>query len=293
MKHFIKLIRPHQWIKNGFLFLPLFFGLHLRDKEIVFHTIIAALAFSFVASAIYVLNDLMDIEEDRNHPTKKDRPLAAGTVTPNQAKVLFGLLLLIGLPAMFWLNREAGYLTLVYLGMNLAYSFKLKHIPILDISIIAIGFVLRLFIGSEVGDIPLSRWIILMSFLLALFLAFAKRRDDVLLANLGKEVRKSIDGYSLEFCNGGMIMMASVTVVAYISYCTSPEVMERLGSGRVYITVFFVILGILRYMQIAFVEGKSGSPTRLMLRDLFLQLTILGWVISFVVIIYSDVWLNR
>jgi 4-hydroxybenzoate polyprenyltransferase len=167
--------------------------------------------------------------------------------------------------------------------MNLLYSFGLKHIPILDINIIAIGFVLRLLMGSAAGGdaLPLSMWIVLITFLLALFLALAKRRDDVLLAEEGKKVRKSIDGYNLEFINGAMMIMASVTIVFYISY-TITEGVTRFQTDKLYFTVFFVILGIMRYMQITFVEKKSGSPTKILLRDIFLQITILGWLVSFV-----------
>ena len=153
---------------------------------------------------------------------------------------------------------------------------------------LSLGFVLRLFIGSAAagpGEVPLSMWIVLCSYLLALFLALAKRRDDVLLSAEGKKVRKSIDGYNLEFINGAMMVMASVTIVSYISYCISEEVTTRLKTHDLYITVIFVLLGILRYMQITFVEQKSGSPTKVLLKDLFLQLVIVGWLVSFVLLV--------
>ncbi|HHG86179.1 MAG TPA: prenyltransferase, partial [Bacteroidetes bacterium] len=240
-----------------------------------------------VASAIYILNDYFDIEEDRKHPSKKSRPLASGAISVRNGLMLMALLLLLGGTGMYFISKEALLLTGIYVGNNLLYSFRLKHIAILDVTMIAVGFVLRLFIGSAAGEgsLPLSMWIILVTYLLALFLALAKRRDDVLLRAAGKKVRKSIDGYNLEFINGAMMIMASLTVVGYISYCTSEEVISRLGTEKLYFTVGFVVLGILRYMQITFVEEKSGSPTKVLMKDIFLQLTLAGWLITFILLV--------
>ena len=152
--------------------------------------------------------------------------------------------------------------------------------------IIAMGFEIRILWGGESGDIPLSMWIIIITYLLALFLGLAKRRDDVLLAAQGNKVRKSIRGYNLEFINGGMMIMASVLIVAYISYTVSREVQLKFDSEYLYITVLFVIMGIFRYMQITFVEKRSGNPSKILLTDPFLQITILCWVITFIILIY-------
>ena len=176
---------------------------------------------------------------------------------------------------------------LFYVVMNIAYSIYLKHVAILDVTIIAIGFVLRLFMGSVVTGITLSHWIVMMTFLLALFMALAKRRDDVLIyQNTGKKMRKVIDGYNLQFLDIAMAIMASVVIVAYIMYTTSLDVMERMNSHYLYLTALFVIIGVMRYLQIAFVFVDSGSPTQIVLRDRFIQFTLLGWVISFVWILY-------
>lgn len=287
MSEYIKLLRPHQYVKNGFIFLPLFFALKIEDTELLWRTAVVAIGFSLVASSIYIFNDFLDRKEDRQHPVKKKRPLAAQTVSVQSALMLMGTVLSLGLVSIFLVSPESGYITLIYLTLNLLYSVKLKHVAILDVNIIAVGFVMRVFVGAQVGDIELSVWIILMTFLLALFLGLAKRRDDVLLASMGKEVRKSIDGYNLEFINGAMMIMASVTIVAYISYTISEDVMGKMGTDQLYLTVFFVILGILRYMQLTFVQQKSGSPTKVLFKDVFLQLTIVGWVIAFVILIYS------
>ena len=169
--------------------------------------------------------------------------------------------------------------------INIFYSFKLKHIAIVDIFIIAFGFVLRLFIGGTCGNIELSHWIILMTFLLALFLALAKRRDDVMLSSQGKTLRKNIDGYNYEFISASMILMSGVIIVSYILYTVSNDVVEKFNTSNLYLTSIFVILGILRYMQITFVEQNSGSPTKVVLTDRFLQITILLWLISFIGVI--------
>jgi 4-hydroxybenzoate polyprenyltransferase len=226
----------------------------------------------------------MDINEDRAHPTKKYRPIASGAVSTKRAKSLILVLSLTSLSLSLVLSFKLFIVLLIYFILNISYSTKLKHIAILDIFIIATGFVLRLFAGSVVTDINLSMWIILMTFLLAIFLALAKRRDDVLLSLEGQETRKNIDGYNLEFVNAAMVLMAGVVVVSYIQYTISPEVIERIGTEYLYLTSFFVVLGILRYMQITFVEQDSGSPSKIVIRDTFLKVTILFWLISFLVV---------
>jgi len=283
----IKLMRPHQYIKNLFIFLPIFFALKITDTELLFHAFIAFLAFSLTASAIYTLNDYHDIEEDREHPKKRYRPLASGAISKSQAIVIMIVLSLIGFFLMATLSVNAVAILFTYVIMNIAYSFYLKHIAILDVSIIAIGFVLRLFIGSSVTGITLSMWIVVMTFLLALFMALAKRRDDVLIyLDTGKKMRKVIDGYNLQFLDTAMAIMASVVIVAYVSYTTTSEVIERVHSQYLYLTALFVILGIMRYLQITFVLKDSGSPTKIVLKDKFMQVTIFAWIISFAWILY-------
>jgi 4-hydroxybenzoate polyprenyltransferase len=251
----------------------------------VVNTSVVFILFSLLASSIYVLNDYMDIEEDKKHPKKKFRPLASGKVNKNSAKILIIILSSISLVSAYLFNVHLFIVLMIYFILNIAYSLKLKHITIVDIFIIATGFVLRLFAGASVIETPLSMWIIIMTFLLALFLAVAKRRDDVLLSSLGKETRKNIDGYNLEFVNAVMVFMSGVIVVSYILYTVSEEVIKRLNTEYLYLTSFFVILGIMRYMQITFVEGNSGSPTKIVLKDRFLQITILFWLLSFYIVV--------
>lgn len=285
MKQIIKLLRPHQYIKNLFVFAPLFFSFYFELYNVM-NTLSAFILFSLVASSVYVLNDLLDIKEDKLHPIKCNRPLASGAVKVNTAYWLIVVLALFSFVVAFLLNERLAYILMVYFLMNVAYSFGLKHIAVVDIFIIATGFVLRLFAGAVFLDENLSMWIIIMTFLLAVFLAFAKRRDDVLLHLKGKQTRKNIDGYNLEFVNAAMTVMSAVIIVCYIQYTISLDVITRLKTDHVYLTSIFVILGVLRYMQITFVENKSGSPTQVVIRDRFLQATIFFWLLSFVVIYY-------
>jgi len=251
------------------------------------NTFIAFIAFSLTASAIYTFNDYHDIEEDRQHPKKKDRPLASGAISKSQAIIIMSALFVSGFILMALLSFKAAGVLAVYVVMNIAYSFSLKHISIVDVNIIAIGFILRLFIGSIVTDIHLSKWIIIMTFLLALFMALAKRRDDVLIfLDTGKRMRKVIDGYNLQFLNTAMAIMASVVIVSYTLYTTSSEVESRLNSEYLYLTVFFVILGIMRYLKIIFVHKNSRSPSKIIISDRFMQLILLGWIGIFTWILY-------
>lgn len=283
----ITLMRPQQYIKNLFIFLPLFFAMEVTNSILFTNAFVAFVAFSLTASAIYILNDYYDIKEDKEHPEKKNRPLASGIISKTQALMLMGFLLTVGFVLMVWLSFEAVGILATYVGMNIVYSIYLKHVAILDVSIIAIGFVLRLFVGSVVDSITLSMWIVIMTFLLALFMALAKRRDDVLIyLDTGKKMRKVLDGYSLQFLDISMAIMASVVIVVYTMYTTSPEVIARTHSKYLYLTALFVILGILRYLQVTFVLKDSGSPTKIVLKDRFMQFTLVGWIVTFTWILY-------
>lgn len=287
IKSIIQLLRPHQYLKNTFIFLPLFFGLKIHHLDLLLACGVAFAAYSMIASAVYIFNDYQDREADRQHPRKKFRPLASGAVTTRQAAVLFGLLLMIGFGISLTINLQLFGLLLFYFVLNLAYSAKLKHIALIDVSIIASGFVLRLLAGHFATGVELSMWIVMVTFLLALFLALAKRRDDVIIfLESGTKARKVIDGYNLPLLDAAMVMMATTTVVCYIMYTVSPEVVSRIGSDKLYLTTIFVIMSILRYMQITFVEKRSGSPTEILIHDRLFQAMLVAWLATFGVIIY-------
>jgi 4-hydroxybenzoate polyprenyltransferase len=290
IKPIFKLIRPHQYVKNVFIFLPLFFVGQFTNIGLFINAFWGFIAFSITASAVYILNDFLDIEDDRKHPKKKNRPLAAGLISKKLAIFLIAIFFITGIALMTAQSIQVLYVLLVYIILNISYCFFLKHIAIVDVITIAIGFVIRIFVGSFVTGVPLSKWIVIMTFLLALFLALAKRRDDVLIfMNTGEKMRKGIDGYNLKFIDGAMMIMASIVIVSYVLYTTSSEVLQRIQSEHLYITSLFVILGILRYLQISFVENNSGSPTKIVFKDKFIIITLLAWVLSFVYLIYFNV----
>lgn len=283
----LKLMRPHQYIKNIFIFIPLFFALKITNTGLLLDSFIAFASFSMAASSVYILNDYFDIEDDKKHPKKRFRPLASGGVSKKEGIIMMILLFVGSMALISCFSFSATAILLFYVMMNIAYSLYLKHIAILDVTIIAIGFVLRLFMGSVVTGIVLSHWIVIMTFLLALFMALAKRRDDVLIyENTGKKMRRVVDGYSLQFLDIAMAIMASVVIVSYVMYTSSVDVMERMNSQHLYLTALFVIMGVMRYLQIAFVFMDSGSPTQIVLKDRFIQMTLVSWLVSFVWILY-------
>jgi decaprenyl-phosphate phosphoribosyltransferase len=287
MKNYIKLIRPKDWAKNLFLFVPVFFAGEFFNSQILLELLGGFVCFSLVASSIYIINDYRDIEDDRIHPVKKTRPLASGAIPKTSALILACIFLIAGF-AIAWLIRDKFMFVLgIYFVMNLAYSLGLKNISILDIIIIAIGFVLRIKAGSVIAKIPLSEWLIIMVFLLALFMAVAKRRDDVLLKlSSGTDMRKAVKGYNLDFINTALSLICAVIIVAYFMYTTSPEIVNRLQTYRLYYTCLFVLAGVFRYLQLIYVHGNSQSPTKILYKDRFIQVTIILWVLSFYFILY-------
>ncbi|ATL49917.1 decaprenyl-phosphate phosphoribosyltransferase [Chitinophaga caeni] len=287
---YLKLLRPKHWAKNLFLFVPLFFAGEIANVDKILLLLQAFLAFSLVASSIYIINDYKDIEADRAHPVKCKRPLASGAVKPSTALVIFGICVLAGFALAFLIKSKFAFVLGIYFVLNIAYTFGLKNISILDIMILATGFVLRIKAGGIASNIAISEWLMLMVFLLALFMAIAKRRDDVLIKNTsGKEMRKASKGYNLDFMNVSLSIAAAVIIVAYIMYTMAPETNARFGTYRLYYTSIFVIAGLLRYLQITYVENDTGSPTKILYKDRFIQLTILLWILSFYVIIYLPI----
>lgn len=287
IKAFITLARPQQYIKNGFIFLPIFFAHKLFNYHALTQTGWAFVVFCLGASSAYVVNDIFDIEADRQHPIKKLRPLAAGILGKREA-LLFAVLLLF--TSVVLTCYQLSPLLLIFLGsyilLNYLYSVALKNYAIIDITAIAIGFIIRVFSGGLASDVWPSHWLIIMTYLLALFLALAKRRDDLILVTRGHKVRHNIDNYSLEFVSLSMVIMAAVIIVCYILYTVSSEVINLHNTSNLYLTTFWVILGVLRYMQLTFVYQKSGSPTDIVLKDSFLRSVIILWFFTNLLMIY-------
>lgn len=282
----LRLLRIHHWIKSGFIAAPLFFSPDYVTPENIKRVGLGILFWSLLASAIYILNDWRDRESDRQHPTKKNRPLAAGTVSPTFAFVLMlALVAAAGIGSYCLSPGFAGFL-LTYAVINLAYSLRLKHVAVIDVICIALGFVLRVEAGAVLIDVQPSAWIVIMTGLLAMFLGFAKRRDDIV-KQLSSEHRRSLDGYSRNFIDTTLAITLGAVLVSYLIYTTDPEVMERLGSHNLYYTAPFVIYGMLRYLQLTLVKERSGSPTAIVLTDPPILLAGISWVLTFAWLIYA------
>lgn len=291
MMHYIHLLRPLQWLKNGFVFAPIFFSSNLLKWDLFWPTLIVFMAFCLISSAIYCFNDLRDVEADRLHPKKRLRPIASGAVSIKSGYVMM-IVCTIGAFALVPFSQSVNtpYLYLIlatYWVMNMAYCLWLKQYALIDVTIIAIGFVMRVLIGGLTTDIWISHWLVLMTFLVTLFLAFTKRNDDYrIYEQTGLKPRVSITGYNKTFINEATAIIASVTLVCYIMYTMSEEVIARMGTRYVYLTSGWVLAGMLRYLQNMIVFGLSGSPTKSLVKDHFIQFCIVGWIASFFVIIY-------
>jgi 4-hydroxybenzoate polyprenyltransferase len=290
MNNILKLMRPYQWVKNVFVFLPLFFGGLLTDLAQLLNSIIMFVAFCLAASSIYCFNDIIDVEDDRRHYDKAKRPIASGAVSIKQAYFVMFALIAVSM-AILWLflpEVNALIIVMAYWILQMAYCAILKRQAIIDVGIVAFGFVLRIIAGGIAADVTVSKWLVLMTFLLTLFLGFAKRRDDVLLYNKdGKSPRYNTRRYNLTFLNQTLTICGSVMLVCYIMYTVSPEVMAKFGSHYIYLTSIYVLLGLLRYIQLTVVDEKSGDPTKMLLHDRFIRLDVLAWLLTFLFLIYK------
>lgn len=290
MKKTLLLIRPQQWIKNGFVLIPMFFGGRLLNADDAIASVVTFFAFSFAASAIYCFNDIVDVDADHRHPVKCHRPIASGAVSVPTAYALMAVLALLSALLLFFLPQRAGEtagIVAFYFLLNMAYCLWLKRHAIIDVCTVAFGFVLRILAGGMACDVAVSNWLVLMTFLLALFLSFAKRRDDVLRMNeTGEPPRRNTIRYNLTFVNQAITITGTVTLVCYIMYTVSPEVVSRFHAPYLYLTSFFVLAGLLRYMQLTVVDEMSGDPTKILLRDRFTQAIVVAWIMAFLLIIY-------
>ena len=290
MKKTLLLIRPQQWIKNGFVLIPMFFGGRLLNADDAIASVVTFFAFSCAASAIYCFNDIVDVDADRRHPVKCRRPIASGAVSVPTAYALMAVLALLSALLLFFLPQRAGEtagIVAFYFLLNMAYCLWLKRHAIIDVCTVAFGFVLRILAGGMACNVAVSNWLVLMTFLLALFLSFAKRRDDVLRMNeTGEPPRRNTIRYNLTFVNQAITVTGTVTLVCYIMYTVSPEVVSRFHAPYLYLTSIFVLVGLLRYMQLTVVDEVSGDPTKILLRDRFTQAIVVAWIMVFLLIIY-------
>jgi 4-hydroxybenzoate polyprenyltransferase len=282
-----QLLRPTQWAKNTVLFAALIFSKHLFVWSDTLHVLAAFVCFCAVASGAYVMNDLRDCERDRQHPLKSRRPLPSGRVSRGAALVLMLALMAAGLAAALALGSGFFVLTAGYLLLQVVYTFSFKEMVILDVMSIATGFVIRAVAGGVVIEVPVSPWLIICTFLLALFLGFAKRRHElVLLEGRAEEHRAALREYSPYFLDQMMSVVTASVVVAYASYTASPEVQEKLGTDKLYLTIPFVLFGIFRYLYLVHQKEEGGNPTQLLLTDQPLLAGVVLWIITAALVLY-------
>ena len=269
-------LRIKDWIKNGFIFLPMFFAGLMGDLHFLKLMAIGFAAFCFAASSIYCINDLADVDFDKEHPTKKNRPYAAGKITTQQLVLIAAICMAVSALLLFFLPQGARWVLTAYIVMQLAYSFYLKHIAVVDCVTIALGFVFRILFGGLILGSPGSSWIILVTFLLSLYLAFAKRRCE--LATLSTNAtRRSLQQYSLGFLDAALAATCAVTIVAYVMYTHNAEVVNRIHFNNFYLSSGFVIVGMLRHLQQTIQRGHTESATDYLFKDPVIIITILLW----------------
>ncbi len=282
-----KSIRPQQWLKNLFIFAPLIFSENIFNRSMFLLSLLAFAVFCLLSGALYILNDLKDIEEDRLHPIKSKRPLAAGRLKKSQAIAAFVILSFVSLLLAAMVNREFLWVCLVYFVLQIAYSFALKHVVILDVFIVASGFFLRVIAGAVAIQVQISPWLLICTTLLALFLALSKRRHEILL--LDEEAvnhRPILKEYSPYLLDQMISVATASTVIAYCLYTISGETIEKFGTNKLILTIPFVLYGIFRYLYLIHQKAEGGTPETLILKDRPLLFDVFLWITSAALIIY-------
>lgn len=283
----VRLIRPAQWLKNGILLAPLIFAGEATHSYRVELAFLAAAIFCLLSSAAYVFNDIFDLKQDRQHPVKRLRPLAAGQISPDRAAIVVVVLSLAGLGIAYLVNLNFLLISAAFLLFNFLYSVWLKHIVIVDVMSIAISFVLRAYAGAMAITVPASKWLLINTLLLALFLGFGKRRHELVMLEEGAAAhRKILDKYSPYLLDQLIGVVTASVVVMYMLYSFSPEVSSKLGTQNLFLTIPFVVYGIFRYLYLIHKEEQGGSPTSVMFSDKPILLTVVFWILTVIMILY-------
>jgi len=281
-------LRPRQWVKNVFVFAALVFAGRLGDGAAVARVALTFVLFCVLSSAVYLINDVRDREADRRHATKKRRAIASGEIGAGTASAVSVVLAVAALFAAFHLSTSLGEVASAYLVLNLGYSFGLKRVVILDVMMVATGFLLRALAGAVAIDVAISRWLVMCTGLLALFLGFVKRRQEVAASEEGSVTRPILKEYSLPFLDQMIAVVTGATVVAYSLYAFSPEVAQKLGTTHLGLTIPFVLFGIFRYLYLVHQRGIGENPTLVVMTDGPLIVDILLWASTVVLALY--VW---
>ena len=280
-------LRPQQWVKNLLLFAGLIFSQNFYNLDLFLKSLAAFGLFCLLSSSVYIVNDILDREGDRKHPLKSNRPIAKGEIKISTAIALFVLLALISLGLSALLSIPFALMALSYLLLNLVYSRYLKHVVIIDVMCIALGFVIRAVAGAVVIGVEISPWLVVCTTLLALFLGFGKRRHELLVLDAqAGDHRKILTEYSPYFLDQMISVVTASTVVAYAFYTLSPEIQIKLQTKYMELTIPFVLYGVFRYLYLIHQKEGGGSPTKMLLGDTPLLVNIILWFIAVILIIY-------
>lgn len=282
------LSRPHQWLKNGVVMAPLVFSKHLLDPHALWSACLAVAACCALSSAAYALNDLLDAEADRLHPTKRLRPIASGALSQTEGAITFVGMAMIGIGLCFVLSPQVAMLGTVYLVMQHAYTTVLKRIVLLDVIVVATGFILRAYIGGAAIHVEVSPWLVLITFLLALFLALARRRQELVTLGEGAaQHRAALGEYTPALLDQLISPITAATLVAYMIYSVSPDVAGRLGTSYFHLTVPFVVFGLFHYLYLVHRRGEGEDPARLLVSDTPLLVSVVAWSVAVLLLLYG------
>ncbi|TXT26861.1 MAG: UbiA prenyltransferase [Gallionellaceae bacterium] len=276
----LRLMRPHQWVKNTFVFVGLLFGHAWHDSSLVAHVLLAFVAFCLMSSAIYTINDMVDVEQDRHHPKKCKRPLASGSISMAAAAMLAALLAACSLALAFAASKIVLFVLVAYALMNIAYSLRLKHVVILDIFIIATGFMLRILAGTLGVGIPPSQWLLLCGLMVTLFLGFTKRRAEIIALNEDNKAahRKVLEHYSPVLLDKMIGVTAAGLIMSYSLYTMNPDTIRIHGTANLIYTVPFVMYGVFRYIYLLHHQRGGGDTSHDLVRDIHLIGVVVGWL---------------
>jgi 4-hydroxybenzoate polyprenyltransferase len=280
------ILRPHHWLKNTFVFAPLVFSGRFTQLDMCLKAVLAFFSFCLVSSAVYAINDVCDREEDRRHPTKKLRPIAAGDMSPGSAIIMSTVLFVSGLILAGLLNWSAMLIVLIYFLINIAYSLFIKHIAILDVLTISAGFVLRIVGGGLSISVVPSYWLVLCTVMISIFLGFTKRRVELLAVDIDKNnSRPVLKDYSISFLDQVIPMVTGATILAYALYTVDEHTLKVLGTRAMLLTLPFVIYGLLRYIYIIYHLKKCTDPTENLIRDIPTIINLALWVVTSLLVV--------
>ena len=287
MIQYFNLLRPHQWVKNLFLFAPLIFSKHLFDPSFFRTEVLAFFAFCLISSSVYIINDIADREADKLHPVKRNRPLASGAISIGRALVIEGAVLVLIAILGHTLNFKFQFAAGLYFLFNMAYSFWLKKVILVDVFIIAAGFMLRVLAGAFVIGVQVSPWLVLCTLFVSVFLAVSKRRGEILL-NVDSDSRPVLREYDISFIDQIMTVAASGMAISYALYTVAERTVTIFGTENLIFTTVFVLFGIFRYLFLIKKHKTQDNPTFLLITDKVMMLNVFVWFVTCVFVIYFD-----